>query len=277
MSQKTRDASQSGRPAACMSMAPSSRRAQWRSSDLHSGHVPSGSADRRLAGYQSNLRTTNSCSIIVGMLGEREFKPGGEHDMCVACPSLGDQAEALLAATSVGEMNAAATRLRLTAAGVGRMLTRPLSMNTSLQFDPSVADPEQRRTELADLAVDVVTAVDYLLSLLDTSTAVSSPLSLVYEDRRDSGCSMFDEATFDRLTRRRLDARGTAVRLGMRLLGRLGCDVAYQSQDSAAISIGSSQCPVACLFNKLPLKLSLRFLISCRRGFCPRYPGRSSH
>lgn len=188
------------------------------------------------------------------MLGAYEFRLGGEHSTCAACPVLGDQAEALLAATSVCEMKEAAKRLRLTAAGMGRLLTRPSSRDTSLQFDPSILDPERRRMELADLAVDVVTAVDYLLSLLDTSVAVSSPLILASEVGSCCGRNMSDEGAFDRLTRRRLDARGTAVRLGMRLLGRLGCDLAYRSLslDSSALHSEPPRCVVACLLNKAP-------------------------
>jgi hypothetical protein len=175
----------------------------------------------------------------------------GEHSMCAACPALGDQAEALLAATSVCEMSEAAKKLRLTAAGIGRMLTRPLSVDTFLQFDPSVLDPEQRRMELSDLSVDVVTAIDYLLSLLDVSATMSSPFTLTHEGSLAGGLCTPDEAAFDRLTRRRFDARGVAVRLGRRLLSQLGCDVVYQSLDPSALHDGSLQCPVACLFNKM--------------------------
>lgn len=40
------------------------------------------------------------------------------------------------------------------------------------------------------------------------------------------GADHAEEETLDRLARRRLDARGTAVRLGMRLLSELRSDVA---------------------------------------------------
>lgn len=158
----------------------------------------------------------------------------------------------LLTATTVWDMTEAAKMLRLTATGVGRMLTRPVSMGTSLQFDPSVADPERRRMELADLAVDVVTAVDYLLSLLECSTARSSPLILGDEAGVGSGHDISDQGAYDRLVRRRFDARGNAVRLGMRLLGRLGCDVAYHSLDSSVPDSSPARCAVSCLFGEAP-------------------------
>ncbi len=158
----------------------------------------------------------------------------------------------LLAASSVWEMNEAAKSLRLTATGVGRMLTRPLSMDTSLQFDPSVLDPERRRIELADLAVDVVTAVDYLLSLLENPATRSSSLVLADEARLGVERNLSDEGDYDRLVRRRLDARGTAVRLGMRLLGRLGCDVAYQSLSSPMQGRRPVRCVVSCLLGEMP-------------------------
>ena len=83
-----------------------------------------------------------------------------------ANPELGNQADELLAATTVPEMIEAAKGLRQTALRIRRLLMRPLFTATFIQFDPSVPDPEFRRMELADLAVDVVTATDYLLSLL---------------------------------------------------------------------------------------------------------------
>ena len=46
-----------------------------------------------------------------------------------------------------------------------RLLMRPAIADTFLQLAPSVPNPELRRMELADLATDVVTATDYLLSL----------------------------------------------------------------------------------------------------------------
>jgi hypothetical protein len=139
---------------------------------------------------------------------------------------LGNQADDLLAASTVPEMTTAAESLRLTALNVRRLLMRPLFTATFVQFDPSVPDPESRRMELADLAVDVVTAADYLLSLLGGPALASTQLVLATEAGTDHGHGSSDDEALDRLTRRRLDARGSAVRLGMRLLAGLLKDVA---------------------------------------------------
>lgn len=82
-------------------------------------------------------------------------------------PDLGDQAEALLGATTTDEMQTAARELRDTALGIRRLLMRPVLADAYIKLAPTVLDPERRRIELADLAVDVVTAADYLLSVLD--------------------------------------------------------------------------------------------------------------
>lgn len=79
--------------------------------------------------------------------------------------------------------------------------------------------------ELADLAIDVVTATDHLLSLLDDSTSPSPQLRLDNEAGSDHGYGLTDDAA-DQLNRRRLEARGTAVRLGIRLFGGLRDDIA---------------------------------------------------
>jgi len=143
-----------------------------------------------------------------------------------AHPELGDQAEELLAASSVPEMTEAARNLRMTALGVRRLLMRPLLSETFLQLDPSIPDPEWRRLELADLAVDVVTAADYLLSLLVAPSFASTSLVLATEAGTDRGHGPSDDEALDRLTRRRLDARSSAVRRAMRLLAGLRRDVA---------------------------------------------------
>ena len=139
---------------------------------------------------------------------------------------LGDQAEQLLTAGGTPEMMEAARSLRLTALSIRRLLMRPLISGTSLQMGPSVPDPELRRAELADLAVDVVTAADYLMRLLSSPAVTASRLTLASQATPGSDKGYSDEETFDMLTRRQLDARGTAVRLGMRLLSQLSSDVA---------------------------------------------------
>ena len=137
-----------------------------------------------------------------------------------------DEAEKLLQARTVPEMDTAAQNLRQTALDARQLLMRPLITDAYLQIAPSVLDPEQRRMELADLAVDVVTAVDYLISLLGRPSTESPKLVLSDEAGADRGHGVSDEEAADRLTRRRLDARSTAVRLGMRLLSGLRSDVA---------------------------------------------------
>jgi hypothetical protein len=123
-------------------------------------------------------------------------------------------------------MQKAATELRRTALNIRRLLMRPVLTDKFLQLAPTVLDPEFRRMELADLAVDVVTATDYLLSLLGAPASLSSRLVLDSEAGSDRGHGTADIDALDRLNRRRLDARSTAVRLGMRLLGALRSDVA---------------------------------------------------
>lgn len=134
---------------------------------------------------------------------------------------LSDQAEQLLAASDTAEMIEAAKGLRLTALNVRRLLMRPFLTEASLQPDPPVPDPELRRAELADLAVDVVGAADYLLRLLVAPPATTPRLVLACETGYDHRRIYADEETADRLIRQRLDARGTAVRLGMRLIAKL--------------------------------------------------------
>ena len=141
-----------------------------------------------------------------------------------AHPELGDQADVLLNAATIPEMTAA-QQLRLTAFDVRHLLMHPVLTNAYLQFDPSVLDPEQRRMELADLATDVATATDYLLSLLATPASIS-PLILDSEAGFGRGRDSADAEALDRLTRQRLEARATAVRLGVRLLSGLRSDVA---------------------------------------------------
>ena len=93
---------------------------------------------------------------------------------------LGDPANDLLAASSVPEMVAAAQKLRLTALNATRQVSQQPLVNG---FEPSsvVQDPELRRMELAELAVDVVTAVDCLLNLLARPQDVSPRLVLAGE------------------------------------------------------------------------------------------------
>jgi len=90
----------------------------------------------------------------------------------------------------------------------------------------AISAPEHghRSIELADLAVDVVAAVDYLLSLLAASATRLPQLVLANEAGPSLRHGSSDDVAFDQLVRRRLDARGSAVRLAMRLLAGLRAD-----------------------------------------------------
>jgi hypothetical protein len=139
-------------------------------------------------------------------------------------PEVGDRADALLVASGPEEMIEPAKKLREMAISVRRLLLRPLLADTFLQLqrelDISFPDPLSLRIQLADQAVDVVTAVDYLLTLLLTEPH-SGQLILGGEPGSERMQGRTDEESLDWLRRRRLDARGTAVRQGQRLLTAL--------------------------------------------------------
>ena len=162
----------------------------------------------------------------LGGIGVLHSNLGVEEQATAVRQELADHAEQLLAASSTAEMAMAAKSLRLTALNVRRLLTHSLNTQAPPQLDPSLPDPELRQVELADLAVDVVGATDYLLRLLAAQPAMTSRLALAGDASHDRGRAYADEETADRLIRRRLDARGTAVRLGMRLIAGLRSDVA---------------------------------------------------
>jgi len=143
-----------------------------------------------------------------------------------AHPDVGDQVEALLNAAEVPEMETAAKVLRNTAIRFRRLLMRPVLADAYIKLAPNVLDPERRRMELADLAIDVVTAVDYLLSLLGASATKSPPLLLERELGSDHGRGPVDEEALFRLIQRRFDARAVVVRAATRLMEGLRRDVA---------------------------------------------------
>lgn len=134
---------------------------------------------------------------------------------------LDDHAEQLLTAIDASAMMGAAKNLRTAALEMRRDLTRPSLRDSLLELDPTVPDPELRRRELADLAVDVVAATDYLLRLLAAAPTMPPRLILASDTPCEQGHGYADEEKFDRLVRRQLDARSTAVRLGMRLITEL--------------------------------------------------------
>jgi hypothetical protein len=157
------------------------------------------------------------------MPGSHDHHGAGGDD---ACPwpraDLSGHVEALLGATAVPEMGEAARRLRSDAARVVRLLTRTQPL-AGLKPALSSTDPVERQEELAGLAVGLTNAVDYLLNLLDSSASASSPFVLADDTGWSLEGSRADGAR-DRLTRLRLDARGAAVRQGMRLLGSIACE-----------------------------------------------------
>jgi hypothetical protein len=146
--------------------------------------------------------------------------------------SLSDQIDDLIEASPPERMTEPAQRLRSTALSVRRLLMRPLLAETFLQLEKQLEvayeDPEWLRMQLANQAVNLVTALDYLLTLLFTPAITPSQLVLGGEPGSDRTQGRTDEEAYDWLTRRRLDARGTAVREGMRLLVMLRRDIAFE-------------------------------------------------
>ena len=145
--------------------------------------------------------------------------------------SLSDQINDLVEASPPEQMTEPAQRLRRTALSVRRLLMRPLLAEMFLQLEKHLEleyeEPERLRLELANQAVNVVTALDYLLTLLFTPAITSSQLVLSGEPGSDRTQGRTDEEAHDWLTRRRFDARNTAVRESQRLLVMLRRDIAF--------------------------------------------------
>lgn len=144
--------------------------------------------------------------------------------------SLSDQIDDLSQASPPEKMTESAQRLRRTALSMRRLLMRPLLAEMFLQMEQHLEleyeEPERLRLELANQAVNVVTALDYLLTLLFTPAVTSSQLVLS-GDSSDRTQGRTDEEAYDWLTRRRFDARNTAIRESMRLLVMLRRDIAF--------------------------------------------------
>lgn len=145
-------------------------------------------------------------------------------------PELSDQVDALISAGTYLDMRSAAGDLRRVALDARRMLMDP-QLGTELGLQASALDAERRRLELADLAIDVVTAADYLLNLIREPSAAEGPRYSAEHDHGDSQRSrQSDDQDWDDLRyRRALDARATLVRLGGRLLHILRRDSASPS------------------------------------------------
>ncbi len=158
--------------------------------DLESAvSFPMGTANAKqlwVAVFQAALDTSQETVAYVlnqiweSIIGSKSSLDGALREVGLCCvsrvtrisnPRLGDQADALLEASDVPGMQRAAADLRETALNIRRLLMRPVLTNQFLRLAPTVMDPEIRRMELADLAVDVVTATDYLLSLLGAPAA----------------------------------------------------------------------------------------------------------
>ena len=89
-----------------------------------------------------------------------------------------------MSAESYTEMSTAAGELRTMALDTGVMLMDP-QLGTELGLQASVLDAERRRLEIADLAIDVVTAADYLLNLIRDPSAADRPGYSAVHDQQD--------------------------------------------------------------------------------------------
>jgi hypothetical protein len=137
-------------------------------------------------------------------------------------PDLYEITRSLLRADTVPGMRTAARDLREATVGIWCILTHPVLSASFIQISPDVHDPEQRRRQLADLAVNAVTAVDYLLTFLADPSGDTEEFKLGPDQVTDEGPAV-------RLIQRRLDARSTAVKVAVRFLDGLYRDVAFLS------------------------------------------------
>jgi hypothetical protein len=139
-------------------------------------------------------------------------------------PELNDQVDKLNEARGYGQMRPAAEEVRNVALDARRMLMDP-QLGNELALQLGTIDPEHRRFELADLAVNVVTAADYLLYLIDDRSEDSDE-GFSAETHLGGGASVTSQPTGKKVDddlryRRALDSRAAVVRLGGRLLRAL--------------------------------------------------------
>jgi hypothetical protein len=140
-----------------------------------------------------------------------------------AHPELGGHVEAVISDQTVDGVREAAGHLRNAALSLRLMLTDRL-LGMRLVFNTSAfSDPARIRAELADLAIDVVTATDYLLATLGPHAGSSQSFSLLEGTGGGSQLNLDDE-TRDRLLRRQLDARANVARLSQRLFSAIRRD-----------------------------------------------------
>ena len=146
-----------------------------------------------------------------------------ERVLLKANPELHDQVDKLNFSRMYSEIKSASEELRKVGLETRRMLMDP-QLGTELALQLGTIDPERRRDELANLAIDVVTATDYLLSLVDDKP-LQSRRSFSAEKDFGAQASATDSAgrfpDEDLRYRRLLDARAIAVRLGGQLLREL--------------------------------------------------------
>jgi hypothetical protein len=144
--------------------------------------------------------------------------------------SLFEQIDDLASTRRADDFREPAERLRNTALGVRRLLMRPLLAETFLQvernLDFAVPEPDWLRIQPANQAVNVVTALDYLLTLMDAPSTQASAFSLSNGLGLDSTQGRTDQDAADWLSRRRFDARRAAVTEAQRLLLMLRKDIA---------------------------------------------------
>jgi hypothetical protein len=156
-----------------------------------------------------------------------------ERILHVAHPELHDQVETLHRSRTYSEIRTAAGELRDVGLEARRMLMDS-QLGTELALQLGTIDPGRRREELANLAIDVVTATDYLLSLVDDHPLQSRKNFLAENDLGpqaspiDSAGRSLDE---DLRYRRVLDSRAAAVRLGGQLLRELQSATVAPVQD----------------------------------------------
>jgi hypothetical protein len=137
-------------------------------------------------------------------------------------PDFNDQAEALLSSDSPEGIRQEASDLRASVLAIRRVLADPVLSSSVVGVGAPFTDPYEMRMALADLAIDAVTALDYLLANLGASEArASQPWSLTESVDR---LPAHDDEAADRRLRRQLDARAAAVRLVGRLFSAVRKD-----------------------------------------------------
>jgi len=144
-------------------------------------------------------------------------------------PDPDEQVQELSAASDYDKMRPAAENLRNVGLDARRMLMDP-QLGNELALQLGNIDPERRRFELADLAIDVVTATDYLLYVIAGRSPTSNRRFSAEADLGGSppirSSPQDSNAEEDLRYRRALDSRAAAVGIGGRLLRALRSETA---------------------------------------------------